>query len=65
MFADRRDYEGGSIYVTASCCADCAKLISNSGLKNVFMRVRIEDVHRNPEEVTEFMRYCGLRVEWT
>lgn len=64
MFADRRDYEGGSIYVTASCCADCAKLISNSGLLTVHMRVREEDSHRNPVEVTKFMQRCGLEVRW-
>uniref|UniRef100_A0AAU6R6L7 Deoxycytidylate deaminase n=1 Tax=Micrococcus phage Kurnik TaxID=3092208 RepID=A0AAU6R6L7_9CAUD len=62
MFADRRTYEGGTIYVTASCCADCAKLIANSGIARVVMAVRPQDAHRDPESVVKFLEDCGLRV---
>lgn len=62
MFADRRDYEGGTIYVTSACCQDCAKLVANSGLKRVVMRVTAEDEHRRPGETIDFLRRCGLEV---
>lgn len=62
MFADRRDYEGGTIYVTRSCCADCAKLIGNSGLLRVVMYVTKEDTHRNPNEVIRFLQDCRLSI---
>jgi len=66
MFADRRDYEGGTIYVTASCCADCTKLIANSGISRVVMRVDARDAHRSPLTIVTFLEDCGLEVViWT
>ena len=62
MFADRRHVEGGTIYVTRSCCADCAKLIANSGLDRVVMRVTREDEHRNPDDIADFLLRAGLTV---
>lgn len=62
LYADRTRVEGGSIYVSRSCCADCAKLIANSGIKNVYMRVTAEDEHRDPAAVADFLVLCGLRV---
>jgi dCMP deaminase len=37
LFCDRSTIEGGSLYVNAVPCEDCAKLIANSGLKTVFI----------------------------
>lgn len=63
IFADRATYQGGTIYVTAACCQDCAKLIANSGLSRVVVRVDERDAHRNPGVTIEFIRTCGLDVE--
>ena len=63
MFADRRDYEGGTIYVTRACCQDCSKLISNSGLARVVQIVTESDQHRQPEVSIEYLRKCGLIVD--
>lgn len=62
MFADRRDYVDGTIYVTAACCQDCTKLIANSGLARVVMVVREEDQHRDPQASIRFLEVCGLEV---
>lgn len=62
MFSDRRDYEGGTIYVTRACCQDCTKLIANSGVARVVMFVLPEDAHRNPEDSIAFLRSCDIIV---
>ena len=62
LYVDRSAIEGGTIYVTGSCCMGCAKLISNSGLYNVVMRVNKSDAHRDPETVVRYLQSCGLRV---
>lgn len=62
LYTDRSRIEGGTIYASRSCCADCAKLIANSGIKRVVMRVIPEDEHRNPKDVTAFLEQCGLEV---
>lgn len=38
LFADRRDYAGGTMYVTNPCCWDCAKLVANSGIKTLVVK---------------------------
>jgi len=63
MFADRRDYVGGTIYATSSCCWDCGKAIANSGAARVVMYINIErDAHRNPLRTVEMLRESGLAV---
>lgn len=62
VFADRRDYEGGTIYVTAACCQDCAKVVANSGVARVVMRVDERDEHREPSATIDFIRECGIDV---
>jgi dCMP deaminase len=62
LYVDRSRVEGGTIYVTAACCAQCAKLISNSGVARVVMRLRDVDRHRQPEEVVAFLEKCGVTV---
>lgn len=62
IFADRRDYEGGTMYVTAACCQDCAKLIMNSGIARLVVRVDERDAHRNPYDTMETIRSCGIDI---
>jgi len=62
MFCDRRDREGGSIYVNSAVCFTCAKLVANSGLLRVFMRVAVEDAHRDPGGSIDIMRRADLEV---
>lgn len=61
IFADRRTYEGGTIYVTSTPCWECAKIIANSGAKRVVMNVDWElDRHRDPTKTLLFLDNCGM-----
>lgn len=64
LFADRRDYRGGTIYVTNPCCWDCAKLVANSGVSRVVFRISQEDSHADVETPAQFLEACGLRVDF-
>lgn len=59
---DRSIREGGTIYVTSDICSQCAKLIANSGLKQVVVKVTRIAKHRNSEEWYYFLESCGLTV---
>lgn len=61
LFCDRRDREGGTIYVTGVPCWDCAKLIANSGLATV---VILDDgaTYRDPPKVFHLLERCGVDV---
>lgn len=59
---DRRDREGGTIYVDSAVCFNCAKLIANSGLTCVVVVTDHVDEHRSPERSYEFLRNCGVEV---
>lgn len=63
LFADRRDYEGGTIYVTNPCCWDCAKLVSNSGVSRVVVQMSEVDGHYDNDTSLEFIRSCGITVD--
>jgi deoxycytidylate deaminase len=63
LFADRRDYEGGTIYVTNPCCWDCAKLVGNSGVARVVVQVSEVDEHYDNDSSLNFIRSCGIKVE--
>jgi len=63
LFADRRDYEGGTIYVTNPPCWDCAKLVSNSGIKRVVIQISEKDAHYDNESSIKFIRSCGVQVD--
>lgn len=63
LFADRRDYEGGTIYVTNPCCWDCAKLVSNSGVARVVVKVSEVDAHYDNDSSLNFIRQCGIVVD--
>lgn len=66
MVCDRRDREGGSIFVSSGVCFNCAKLIANSGLKFVYVWDEVSETrhaYRNCKRSYDFMRSCGLHVE--
>lgn len=63
LYVDRSRVDDGTIYVTGAPCMQCAKLISNSGLRRVVAIIRTIDVHRQPEKVLDYLRSCGLEVE--
>lgn len=62
LYVDRSIVEGGTIYITAACCMQCAKLISNSGISRVVMKIREIDVHRKPEDVIAYLVKCSISV---
>lgn len=62
LFCDRKDREGGTIYVTCACCWDCAKLVANSGLARVVMIETDADLHREPAKSRAFLKQSGLEV---
>lgn len=63
MYVDRSRVEGGAIYVNSSLCMNCAKAISNSGLRRVtYLSPSEDDSHRAPSDVVEYLRSCGLEV---
>jgi dCMP deaminase len=62
MFCDRREREGGAIYVTSAVCRTCAKLVANSGLRMVVMRVEERDKHRDPSGSIKLLKDSGLHV---
>lgn len=59
LYAARQEVEGATMYVTHAPCADCAKLISNSGLARLIILSELE-AHR-PDPVPH-LRQCGLEV---
>lgn len=60
LFCDRREREGGTIYVTTNTCFTCAKLVANSGLTRVVHIVDAE--YRGPRKAHTFLERCGLEV---
>lgn len=62
LYVDRSAVEGGSIYVTAPPCMNCAKLISNSGISTVHCLISESDSHRNPEIAIRYLEDCGISV---
>lgn len=62
LYVDRSASIDGTIYITSAPCMQCAKLISNSGLRNVVCRLKKSDMHRMPYEVFEYLKKCGIVV---
>jgi dCMP deaminase len=61
LFCDRREREGGSIYITTIPCWDCAKMIANSGLHRVLYRADgIE--YRSRDAVLSLFVACDMNV---
>jgi dCMP deaminase len=63
MFSDRKDYFGGTIYVTSPCCFNCAKAVANSGVERVVCEISEKDGHIDNQRGIEFLRSCGIEVE--
>lgn len=63
IFADRRTYAGGTIYITNPCCFDCAKLVANSGVSRVVWLQTDQDNHADLDTPTAFLRDCGIAVD--
>jgi dCMP deaminase len=62
LYVDRSRIEGGTIYITDVACLQCAKLVSNSGVARVVMRVGSKAVHRKPEATIEYLKKCSVDV---
>lgn len=60
--ANFTEIQDGTIYVSAACCINCAKLIANSGIRRVVHVVGSRDEHRQPDVVEAYLRECGLTV---
>jgi len=61
LFCDRREREGGTLYVTTNVCFTCAKLVANSGVSRVVQRTDAE--YRDVQRSVLFMVSCGLEVD--
>lgn len=59
LHASREHTEGATLYVTHAPCADCAKLISNSGVAAVVI-LREIDPHR--PDPRPYLSSCGIEV---
>lgn len=62
LYVDRSRVEKGTIYITDVACLQCAKLVSNSGVSRVVMRVESTASHRRPDETIEYLKNCGIEV---
>lgn len=61
LYAERSHTVGATLYVTHMPCADCAKLISNSGVAEVVFLMLPERHRPNP---VPYLQSCGIRVKW-
>jgi dCMP deaminase len=61
LFADPQQREGATLYVTAPPCLACAKLIANSGLREV---VAVQSKGAEFEKAKEFLLDCKVRVRF-
>jgi dCMP deaminase len=61
--ADFSKIRNASIYVSSSVCFTCAKLVANSGIGRVLMKVDPTQEHRKPDATIEFLTTSGLEVE--
>lgn len=67
MVCDRREREGGTIFITSHVCYTCAKLIANSGLDAVCLwdstlKTIGDYSHRDPLRSYNFLETCGIDV---
>lgn len=62
MYVDRSRVEGGTVYVNSSMCMNCAKAVSNSGLRRVVLKKTVGDEYRDPEATVAYLRYCDIEV---
>jgi len=62
LYVDRSRMEGGTIYITDASCMQCAKLVSNSGVSRVVMRIQSKAAHRQPDTVIDYYKKCNIDV---
>lgn len=60
--ANYSEIQGATIYVTGSICINCARMLANSGIQRVVHRVLPEHEYRNPADVEQYLRECGIAV---
>lgn len=60
LYASRQNVEQATLYVTHAPCADCAKLISNSGVIRV---VILEPPATHRPNPIPYLHKCGIQVE--
>lgn len=60
--ANFNEIQGATIYVTGPVCINCARMVANSGIRRVVHRVLPEHAYRNPEDVEQYLRECGIEV---
>jgi dCMP deaminase len=60
--ANFTEIQGATIYITGSICINCAKQVANSGIQRVVHRVLPEHEYRNPGDVEQYLRECGIEV---
>lgn len=63
MFCDKRDAAGGTLYCNGVICFTCAKVIANSGVERVVMRINETDHHRLPERTVQFLKESLIVVD--
>lgn len=64
LVCDRRDRDGGTIYVTSGPCWTCAKAIANSGLRRaVIVDTSREHVYRNLDQSYKIICDAGLDLD--
>lgn len=62
-FAERSLVEGGTLYVSSSVCALCAKVVGNSGVVRVVWP-RVAGLEYRDEEFTiTYLNRCGISVD--
>lgn len=59
---DRTRIEDGTLYVNGSCCMTCAKLVANSGVSRVVMKVKASQSYRDYRKTIDFLDDCGVHV---
>lgn len=54
--------QGATIYTTASPCYDCAKLVTNAGIRKVVFDEQYDSRYGMSGKVSEFLLACGVTV---
>jgi len=63
LFADRRLLKDATIYITNPCCWECAKLIANSGIREVIMQASTADSHASWDREVWFLESCNIKTK--
>lgn len=61
LFCDRSMIEGGSLYVNAVPCEDCAKMIANSGLSFVYF-IDDEKPNRPAQTIIDYLAHHSIEM---